>query len=647
MSFWDRIRGKQPNFSYVLNYGGSIPPERTAEGFLKAYGEIGWLFAVVSKIAVGVSDVKWRLYKGDERSGRSAVSSHPILKLLDYVNPFMTGAEFIELTQIYIDLVGECFWVLNFNRLKEPAEIWIPSPSKMSVIPSKDKFIAGYVYQIGKNKTPLETREVIHFKLPNPLNQYRGLGATQALAVDLDTEQDAGLWNRIFFHNSARPDLFFIPEGNFSKEQRDEFRTKYKERYQGISKAHQAALVEGIKEIKQIGITQKDMDFANLRKMNRDNILGAFGMPRSVMGITEDVNRANAEAGEYTFKADVVKPRLNRIKNKLNEQLIPLFRKSENLELDYDEVVPETIEQKMLLAESGMRAGYLTIDEARQLRGLDKLPNGAGEVLLVPLNLIPTPIKGKPIPPTGEMPKSYVLCGDNSLKSDIDSAKHKSLTLDQKKIRWEAYAQKTARQEELFKKTFTTLFNEQKTETIKRLKETKNLDESIFISDETFDKTANAFNPVIELVYTSGYEDALDTKAIKQLDQFALGWIKARSLLLAKNLNETTLKELRAALAEGFAEGESIKKLTNRIEGYFSDNEQRRAEMIARTETIAANNEGALHRYEEYGIEKSEFYPAPDACDECQALIGEYNTKESHGIIPVHPFCRCVWQAVI
>lgn len=42
------------------------------------------------------------------------------------------------------------------------------------------------------------------------------------------------------------------------------------------------------------------MDSRALRLLNRDNILGAYGSA-SVMGITENVNKANAEAGEYTF----------------------------------------------------------------------------------------------------------------------------------------------------------------------------------------------------------------------------------------------------------------------------------------------------------------------------------------------------------
>jgi len=69
--------------------------------------------------------------------------------------------------------------------------------------------------------------------------------------------------------------------------------------------------------------------------------------------------------------------------------------------------------------------------------------------------------------------------------------------------------------------------------------------------------------------------------------------------------------------------------------------------MVARTEVIAASNEGALRGYEEMGVSKSEFYPSADACEECLAEAGEYPVGEAHGKIPVHPNCRCVLLPVI
>ena len=134
----------------------------------------------------------------------------------------------------------------------------------------------------------------------------------------------------------------------------------------------------------------------------------------------------------------------------------------------------------------------------------------------------------------------------------------------------------------------------------------------------------------------------------RQLDSYALEWIKLRSLTLAKSINKTTLEALRHELSLGFEAGESIQQLTERIEGYFTENAKYRAERIARTEVISTSNEAALHRYELEGINKSEWYAAPGSCDICQAEDGKiFATVDMHGMIPAHPNCRCTVLPVV
>ena len=134
---------------------------------------------------------------------------------------------------------------------------------------------------------------------------------------------------------------------------------------------------------------------------------------------------------------------------------------------------------------------------------------------------------------------------------------------------------------------------------------------------------------------------------IKQPDEFAEEWILERSLEVAEITSETTLIAIKAEMATGLEQGESIQQIAQRIGGWFDKTKQWKAKMVARTEVIAASNEGALHRYELEGIHKSEFYPSPDACIDCTSLAGDYQTSESHGLIPVHPNCRCTFLPVV
>jgi len=476
----------QRKFGYVIPTW-QTPPERNSRGYLSAYSEIYSLFGISLRIATAVGEVKWRLYKGSERSERNQVAEHPILRLLDYANEFQTGQEVAELTALHRILAGRAYWYLPRNGFGVPAEIWVIPPHLIKPVPSQKDFIAGYVAQVGNEKIPFSKDEIIWFPMPDPLNPYGGIGYAQPAAIELDSELYASKWNRNFFYNSARPDGALETDRNLTDEQFKALQEQWTTQHQGLSRAHKMAILEGGLQYKQIQMTQKDMDFRELRRQTRENLMFTFGIPLSVMGVTENVNRANAEAGEYTFARWTVRPELTKMKNKLNEKLIPMFPLAKGVELDFDEVVPETIEQKRLLSESGIKNGTLTINESRKLLGFDPIP--AGEQLLVPLNLIPTPIKGEMKPPPAEGEKGY--------------------SPDQKEALWHRYALKTERQEQMFERVLSSEFTKQKKALVAELERIGHLDETLLDSDIAQKELANAFKPALEEVYSTSYEDAV------------------------------------------------------------------------------------------------------------------------------------------
>jgi len=85
-------REKQPRFAYTQG-AWAIPPGWNTQSYLQSYGQIGWLFGCVSRIAVAVADVQWRLnqVRGNDKK---ELLKHPLLDMLDYVNPFQTGRSY-------------------------------------------------------------------------------------------------------------------------------------------------------------------------------------------------------------------------------------------------------------------------------------------------------------------------------------------------------------------------------------------------------------------------------------------------------------------------------------------------------------------------------------------------------------------------
>lgn len=319
----------------------------TAE--MRAMGSVGTLFAIVSRLANGTSQVEWNLYR-KARSGRkedrTEVTAHAALDLWNKPNPFMPRQEFTETFQQHLDLTGEGWWVVARDpRSPIPLELWPVRPDRIAPVPDPETFIAGYMYTSpGGEQIALDLNQVIQLRMPNPLDLYRGMGPVQAILADLDSSRYSAEWNANFFRNSAQPGGILEVDRRLGDDEFDQLRMRWNEQHRGVANSHRVAILEQAKWVDR-KYTQQDMQFAELRAQNREVIREAFGFPKPLLGSVDDVNRANAEAGELVFARWLIVPRLERIKAALNNDLLPLFGPAAaGLEFDYCSPVPEDAE---------------------------------------------------------------------------------------------------------------------------------------------------------------------------------------------------------------------------------------------------------------------------------------------------------------
>lgn len=310
------------------------------------------LFAIVDKCASGAAAVDWHLYRkrppgAGPDAEREEVTVHAALDLWSRPNGFYTQSEFIESVQQHHELTGEMWWVIARDpRSTIPLELWPVRPDRMEPVADARRYLVGYVYHGPDGEdVPLELDEVIFVRRPNPDDPYRGISAVAAALVHIEGASFAAQWNRNFFKNSAEPGGIVKVERKLSQPEFRMLRQRWGEQHQGVAAAHHVAILEGGMEWVERKYTQRDMEFVKLREATREDIREAFGFPKPLLGAVDDVNRANADAAEYVFSKWVLVPRLDRIKQALNADLLPLFGPAgAELEFDYDSPVTEDAE---------------------------------------------------------------------------------------------------------------------------------------------------------------------------------------------------------------------------------------------------------------------------------------------------------------
>lgn len=136
-------------------------------------------------------------------------------------------------------------------------------------------------------------------------------------------------------------------------------------------------------------------------------------------------------------------------------------------------------------------------------------------------------------------------------------------------------------------------------------------------------------------------------------DPIAAAWAREHAAELAKDLSDTTEQAIKDAVARSFEDPDYDRAdLEDDILDAVGDDD--RAELIARTETMRAANEGQRQSWDQAvdkglleGDEKREWIVAEDACPECDVLDGQladldgqYPDDGGDGP-PLHPNCRC------
>lgn len=337
---------------------GTFASRRDAEGQMRAMSAVGTLFAIVDRTSNATALVDWKLYrkaKSGRKEDRIEVTSHAALDLWNRPNPFMPRQEFVESSTQHYDLTGETEWVVSYHPgVDIPLELWPVRPDRMTPVPDRERFLKGWVYTSPDGEQiPLELNEVIQLRRPNPLDPYRGLSPVLSILPDLDTSRYAAEWSRAFFQNSAQPGGIIEVPVHLQDHEFDEMRERWAEQHKGVANAHKVAIVEYGAKWADRTISQRDMQFVELRGATADRVREAYGISKSAIGDFEDINRATALAAKAWFAEQMTIPRLERIKAALNHELLPMFgATAQGLEFDYCDPVPPDaeIEAKTLTA---------------------------------------------------------------------------------------------------------------------------------------------------------------------------------------------------------------------------------------------------------------------------------------------------------
>nr|DAW87843.1 MAG TPA: portal protein [Bacteriophage sp.]DAW87848.1 MAG TPA: portal protein [Bacteriophage sp.] len=359
------------------------PPSLNTAQWLDMFSKSPRL-AVVDRIASDLATISGKLLKVEEDGTETEITSHRFLDFMEQPNPLyeMTSSAIWRLHEIYLMLVGESFFLIERDERNRPVELWNVPPHWVKMTP----YLGSPTYTIvspGGLTMQVPVDDMFVMKQLNPLDPFlRGLGIAESIADEVEIDEYAARFQKRFFYNDATPPVVFLmPDA--TDDQRDAFLARWNQKHRGVENSHLAAAFSGRVDVKELGSSNgKNLSFVESRIAIRDAVLEHFGVPREIMGITENSNRATADAAQYIYAKNVLAPRIKMREEAINKQLLPLF--GDGLIWRFDPVIPYDKEFDKAKALDGWNSGLLMQNEARRL--LDMPDIEGGNVFKVSIN---------------------------------------------------------------------------------------------------------------------------------------------------------------------------------------------------------------------------------------------------------------------
>jgi HK97 family phage portal protein len=295
------------------------------------------------------------------------------------------GFDLWELTELYLEVHGSAYWLLDFDpALGVPANIWILPSQNVTPRrqPDSPNLVDVYEYR-ARGSEDFPAGRVIHFRFPDPRDPYTsGLSPLRACYEQIALTSDYAAMKRAIYDNTGMPSVMPMPEESVGEEERARLEEQWAQKFRRGGSGR-ALVAETSFRVHVLSHSMGDLAALADMRATKEDIANAFHVP--IPFLSGRTNLANMQAADYLHKALAITPRLRRRDEKLNEQLVTLYDPSGRLFLASPDPTPANELLLLQQEQAHLKFGVRTINEIRGARGLPFVPWGDRPWL--PINL--------------------------------------------------------------------------------------------------------------------------------------------------------------------------------------------------------------------------------------------------------------------
>ena len=348
-------------------------------------------YACIQKRAEVLSGADIFLYR--KQSNKLAdVQDDKLDILLNKVNVYGQSLQHIlHFVSANLDIFGNAFVRIILNKYREPVELLPLLRRDVTIVYTNDfKVIKHYVWNNNGMQVTIPSEEMLHFKIPNPMNVFEGKATIEMLRnwIDIDYLQTQYMKN--YFTHDATPHTVLESEQKLDKTYTDELEQKWIDKFRGIFNKFRPIILSSGLKLNKLQSNPKESDTINTQKMVVERTLAVFGVPKPIMAITDQVNYANASAGLKSFLDFTIKP---FAKLCFEAVLTDFVKRYYNMRyvVKFDYSFAYDLEMQLKEFDVMLRNGVYTRNEVREARNYGAIESDTrASKLLIPTNVSET-----------------------------------------------------------------------------------------------------------------------------------------------------------------------------------------------------------------------------------------------------------------
>jgi HK97 family phage portal protein len=675
---------------------------------LRLYATVAYLYRCIEVRSNALLAMPWSIYRGDTELVRHDVDEWP-----KELAAYQGLEELLWQTEAALCLKAESFWYKRRSRLGPIAVRWL-DPTTMSPVWGAEA-ITAFKRQVGNASSELSVDDVVYTRLAGISETAPRTAPAAAAMSAAGVLYNVNAFAAAFFARGAIKATILTVEGNPPQAERERLKAWWQRFFTGINKAFAAEVVSAAVTPVIVGEGLSELTNTELTATEREEIATALGVPHSLV-MSNAANYATAEADRLTFYDMTVVPEANSIARQVNKQLFaPAGLRFEWHPQELS--IYQVDENERATAYATYVNAQMKPSIAAQIVGV-KLPEGVEPEDLdpepQPVVLQQAPVQQQdqqqgnaPVPPTNapdarqDEARKFLRWAKGKRAPDVARFASDVLTDDDKRAlladveqpdaptldtvqAWQAYkalllAHDPGDDNTVEERALLEAESTSQREIAKALR--KQFRDILPANAEDMDIVAlqnyleqRIGNQAVHDAISAAVRRAVDVGvniAADQLTALSVGfdytmihtaareWGQQYSAQLITNIDNTTRAAVRESVARWYTNGEPLSALTRDLAGTF---DERRAKLVAATETTSAAAHGTLEGYRASGVVKEIVWEVASderVCPYCGSLAGkavaldgnfsdmlpqELQAKlggRTFSIPPAHPNCRC------